>query len=261
MNFNLFNGRMQTLPVFIYSQYTHPGVPMPGVAYDRAWGAALVLIVIVMVLNLVARLISALLIAPEDQGAMTDDRQTTVAGRAEAKTTWPSSIDVSEPEHLLRRRSSPSRTSRMTIAAAHGDRADRPVGLRQVDLPALAQPDARGDPRRPRRGQDHPRRRGPLRRRASTRSRYAAQIGMVFQRPNPFPTMSIYDNVARRAAAQRRAAREVRAPTRSSSGRCAAPTSGTRSRTDSTSPARACPAVSSSGSASPARSPSSRRCC
>ena len=25
------------------------------------------------------------------------------------------------------------------------------------------------------------------------------QIGMVFQRPNPFPTMSIYDNVRRRA--------------------------------------------------------------
>ena len=35
----------------------------------------------------------------------------------------------------------------------------------------------------------------PLRRRTSTRSPYAAQIGMVFQRPNPFPTMSIYDNV------------------------------------------------------------------
>ena len=24
----------------------------------------------------------------------------------------------------------------------------------------------------------------------------AANIGMVFQKPNPFPTMSIYDNVA-----------------------------------------------------------------
>ena len=31
------------------------------------------------------------------------------------------------------------------------------------------------------------------------------QIGMVFQRPNPFPTMSIYDNVVGRAAAQQRA--------------------------------------------------------
>ena len=35
----------------------------------------------------------------------------------------------------------------------------------------------------------------PLRRRASTRSSVRRQVGMVFQRPNPFPTMSIYDNV------------------------------------------------------------------
>ena len=37
---------------------------------------------------------------------------------------------------------------------------------------------------------------GPLRRRASTRSAVRRTVGMVFQRPNPFPTMSIYDNVA-----------------------------------------------------------------
>ena len=38
-------------------------------------------------------------------------------------------------------------------------------------------------------------RRGPLRRRRSTRSRSRKLIGMVFQKPNPFPK-SIYDNVA-----------------------------------------------------------------
>ena len=56
---------------------------------------------------------------------------------------------------------------------------------------------------------------------------------------------------------------EARRPssTTSSSSRCAARTSGTRSRTGSTSPAPACPAASSSGCASPGRSPSSRRCC
>ena len=32
---------------------------------------------------------------------------------------------------------------------------------------------------------------------------------MVFQRPNPFPTMSIYDNVDRRPAAERRAQRRT----------------------------------------------------
>jgi phosphate transport system permease protein len=56
-NFNLFEGRMMTLPVFIYSQYKNPGFP-PEYGIERAWGAALVLTIIVMVLNLVARLVS-----------------------------------------------------------------------------------------------------------------------------------------------------------------------------------------------------------
>jgi phosphate transport system permease protein len=64
VNFNLFGERMTTLPVYIYYSFTQPGtVPFdappgteaPGIA--RAWGAALVLIVIVMALNLIARLI------------------------------------------------------------------------------------------------------------------------------------------------------------------------------------------------------------
>jgi phosphate transport system permease protein len=56
-NLNPFSDRMMTLPVFSYSQFRNPGVP-PDPYYDRAWGAALVLIVIVMVLNLIARFIS-----------------------------------------------------------------------------------------------------------------------------------------------------------------------------------------------------------
>jgi phosphate transport system permease protein len=64
VNFNLFGERMTTLPVYIYYSFTQPGsVPFdappgaeaPGIA--RAWGAALVLIVIVMALNLIARVI------------------------------------------------------------------------------------------------------------------------------------------------------------------------------------------------------------
>jgi len=63
MNGNLFSGRMTTLPVYIFNQYKTPGaVPLgahaadpPG--YARAWAAALVLIVIVMILNLIARII------------------------------------------------------------------------------------------------------------------------------------------------------------------------------------------------------------
>jgi phosphate transport system permease protein len=56
-NLNPFDGRMATLPVFAYYQLTRPGVP-PQYAVDRAWTAALLLIILVMALNVVARLIS-----------------------------------------------------------------------------------------------------------------------------------------------------------------------------------------------------------
>ena len=57
VNWNPFSGRMENLPVFTYSQYKFPGVP-PEPFIERAWAAALMLILIVMTLFLVARLIS-----------------------------------------------------------------------------------------------------------------------------------------------------------------------------------------------------------
>ncbi len=54
-------------------------------------------------------------------------------------------------------------------------RLHRPVGLRQVDVPAHPQPHARGHPGRPRRGRGAARRRRPLRRATSTRSPCAAR--------------------------------------------------------------------------------------
>ena len=88
-------------------------------------------------------------------------------------------------------------------------------------------------------------------------------IGMVFQKPNPFPTMSIFDNVASgpRLAARRRGERSKIGSARGSRPRCAAPVCGMRSQTGSTSPARGCPGASSSGCASHARSPWSPTCC
>jgi phosphate transport system permease protein len=59
LNLNPFDGRMASLPVFSYYSYTQPGTP-PEPGLDRAWAAALVLMLIVMVLSLVARLISRL---------------------------------------------------------------------------------------------------------------------------------------------------------------------------------------------------------
>ena len=58
VNTNPFDdSRMATLPVFSYYSYALPGVPV-GPYLDRAWAAALALIIIVMVLNLFARLVS-----------------------------------------------------------------------------------------------------------------------------------------------------------------------------------------------------------
>ena len=56
VNFNPFDGRMATLPVYAFYSYTQPGVP-PEYGQARAWGAALVLITIVMLLNVIARAI------------------------------------------------------------------------------------------------------------------------------------------------------------------------------------------------------------
>ncbi|ATG53964.1 phosphate ABC transporter, permease protein PstA [Brachybacterium ginsengisoli] len=75
MNWNMFDGRMATLPTFINQQYRAGSAncmsdsvtnPITHEVYacsistniDRAWAAAFTLIVIVMVLNIVARLIS-----------------------------------------------------------------------------------------------------------------------------------------------------------------------------------------------------------
>ena len=75
LNTNMVSGRMQTLPTFINSQYKLGNAvcnsdtitnPITGIEhacsvainFDRAWAAALVLIMIVMVLNIIARLVS-----------------------------------------------------------------------------------------------------------------------------------------------------------------------------------------------------------
>ena len=56
INGDPFNGRMQNLAVYAYNEYRSPGV-MRQASYDRAWAAALVLIAIVMILNVLARLV------------------------------------------------------------------------------------------------------------------------------------------------------------------------------------------------------------
>ncbi len=56
-NFDPFNGSMAALPLFAYQQYASPGQDRQA-SLDMAFTAALVLMILVMLLNLVARLIS-----------------------------------------------------------------------------------------------------------------------------------------------------------------------------------------------------------
>jgi phosphate transport system permease protein len=56
LNGDPFQGRMQNLAVYAYNEYRSPGVAKQA-SYDRAWAAALVLIAMVMLLNVIARIV------------------------------------------------------------------------------------------------------------------------------------------------------------------------------------------------------------
>ncbi|WP_026459781.1 phosphate ABC transporter permease PstA [Schaalia suimastitidis] len=66
VNTDIFDGRMTTLPVYVYRMYSQGEATCRTVSdmcsttinYERAWSAALVLIVLVMLMNLVARIIA-----------------------------------------------------------------------------------------------------------------------------------------------------------------------------------------------------------
>ncbi len=66
MNANALNGRMTTLPVYVYRQYSQGAATcragatncVTTINEERAWAAALVLILLVMILNVIARVIA-----------------------------------------------------------------------------------------------------------------------------------------------------------------------------------------------------------
>jgi len=66
INFDAFEGRMMTLPVFIYREYSKGSATcqegqancVADIALQNAWGAALTLIAIVMLLNIAGRLVN-----------------------------------------------------------------------------------------------------------------------------------------------------------------------------------------------------------
>ena len=60
VNWNPLEGRMATLPVFAYNSYKFPTQPVDA-SQDRAWAAALTLVVIVGILFTIARILSTVL--------------------------------------------------------------------------------------------------------------------------------------------------------------------------------------------------------
>ncbi|MDQ1131054.1 phosphate ABC transporter permease PstA [Microbacterium sp. SORGH_AS_0888] len=62
-NANPFDGAMQTLPVMAYTSYSFPGTDIAA-SQAQAWGAALLLVVLVVIFNLIARIV-AMVFAPK----------------------------------------------------------------------------------------------------------------------------------------------------------------------------------------------------
>jgi len=60
VNWNPVDGRMATLPVFSYNSYKFPSLPVDA-SIDRAWAAALTLVLLVVILFSVARILSSVL--------------------------------------------------------------------------------------------------------------------------------------------------------------------------------------------------------
>lgn len=60
VNWNPIDGRLATLPVFSYNSYKFPTLPV-GASIDRAWAAALTLVLLVVILFSIARILSSIL--------------------------------------------------------------------------------------------------------------------------------------------------------------------------------------------------------
>ena len=281
---------MQNLAVYAYSEYKDPGVDVQA-SYDKAWAAALTLIADrddpqpARPLDLPPLRHRDPLAEIETANAQGQEEDARDSRQDQTSSGAPPSADRPREDAPSGRGSaapigssawrSASRSSDVNLyygdfhavkdvddddRAEPGDGADRLLGLRQDDLPALAQPHARADPRRPGRGRGHPRRPGHLRAgRRPGRGPPPGRDGLPGaepvpddvglrerrRRPHPQPQghLEVREGRGRRALAARRPplgrgqgpARQARAP--------------------------ASPAASSSGSASPARSRSSRRSC
>ena len=240
------NAPMASLPVVIFQFALTPYEDWQ----KLAWTGALLITVTVLALSIIARSAHREKVHERRHGHAVRRRAGRRARRRRHRGPRREGLDP-QPRLLLRRQ--PRAEGHQPAALRQqGDRLHRPVGLRQVDAAARAQPHVRPLSRPARR---------PARCCSTARTSCApaqdlnllrARIGMVFQKPTPFP-MSIYDNIAfgirlyEKPAARRdgRAGRGGAAPRRAVG----------RGQGQARQPAAsACRAASSSACASPAPS-------
>ena len=153
-----------------------------------AWTGALIITLAVLALNIVAR-------RWPQQGNRHDQllrsQFRTIARRRFARAARKKSRSVTSI--FLRAKPGVAR-HHIADLRAPGHRVHRAIGLREVDVVTHAQPHLRSlsEPARGRRGADR-RREHPFARPGRVALR--ARVGMLFQKPTPFP-LSIYENVA-----------------------------------------------------------------
>ena len=184
-NFNLFKDQMMTLPVFIYYSYTQPG-NHPEIARPMAWGAALVLILIVLVLN-VAGSAARQDLRPQD-GPLTTPAQGPFERNTMAKSIDISDLDIYYGDFLAVEGVSLTIPARSVTAFIGPSGCGKSTFLRSLNRMHEVIPGARVEGKVVVDGQS-------LYDSAVDPVEVRRMIGMVFQRPNPFPTMSIYENV------------------------------------------------------------------
>ena len=138
---DLFGGLMATLPTMINSDRGENLQP----AVDRVWGAALTLILLIFVLNLLGRFIgrfSKVKAAPAP-GPLTDPP---AASEKREDDTMAKRIDVKDLDIYYGDFKAVEGVT-MTVEPRSVTSFIGPVRLRQVDRAAHPEPDARGDPR------------------------------------------------------------------------------------------------------------------
>ena len=211
LNFEWLKSRFTAMPIQMFNWVSRPDQAFQA----NAAAAGAILLGMTLLMNAVA-IVDPLPLPQEDQVVTDDARhechietattmQVTSIRRVAVASRWMSARRPRrtrqgggrEARFLVRRRISALKNINLPIPEQPGDGADRPVGLRQEHVPALLQPHARPVAGHALRGRDHAASRttsnilGPGVDPIEVRMR----IGMVFQKPNPFPK-SIFENVA-----------------------------------------------------------------